>query len=177
MRVNSNVEGVYYQNDIEFQHAAQKCIQENKKRDEVTGIKNLQQPSDRQDGVEVRALYGAGNYSTGEPYQRFWIQSGEWYRLDENRKKDHVHKCRSFVSGKTELLSEPRNSERKPCYQERPNRVEPGMITDRHNSNSNSDKQQTSSQEEASLRFAEPRYSLLKHFLTLSFAYCVTKLS
>ena len=25
---NSNVEGLYYQNDIEFQHAVQKCIQE-----------------------------------------------------------------------------------------------------------------------------------------------------
>ena len=68
MQANSNVEGVYYQNDIEFQHAVQKCIQEYKKRDDATVIKNLQQPSDRQHGVEIRALYGAGNYSTGEPY-------------------------------------------------------------------------------------------------------------
>ena len=32
VRVNSNVEGPYYQNDIESQHAVQKCMQEYKKR-------------------------------------------------------------------------------------------------------------------------------------------------
>ena len=48
------------------------------------------------------------------------------------------------------------------------------MIIDCHKSNANSDKQQTSSQQEPSLRFADPRYNLLKHFITLSFAYCIT---
>ena len=49
VHVNSNVEGLYYQNDIE-------------KRDVVTVIKNLHRLSVRQDAEEVRTLYGAGNY-------------------------------------------------------------------------------------------------------------------
>ena len=157
VRVNSNVEGLYYQNDIGFQHAVQKCIQEYKKRDVATVIKNLQRLSDRQDVEEVRALYGSGNYSIAEPCKRFCIQSSEWHSWDENRRKDHVRKFRSFVPGKTDLFSKPRNSGRKPCYQKRPKRPEPDLIINSHESNANSDKQQTSSQQEASLRFTDPR--------------------
>ena len=77
MCVNSNVEGLYYENDIESQHAVQKCIQEYKNRDVATVIKNLQRLSDRQDAEKVRALHGAGNYSHAGPYKRFCIQSNE----------------------------------------------------------------------------------------------------
>ena len=62
VHVNSNVEGLYYQNDIESQHALQEYVQEYKKRDVVTVIKNLHRLSVRQDAEEVRTLYGAGNY-------------------------------------------------------------------------------------------------------------------
>ena len=61
VRLNSDVEGLYYQNDIESQHAVKKCIQEYKKRDVATAIKNLQRLSDRGDAEEVRVLYGARN--------------------------------------------------------------------------------------------------------------------
>ena len=73
VRINSNVENLYYQNDIESQHAVQKCIQEYKKRDAATVRKNLQRLSDKQDVEEVRALYGAGNYSITRPYKRIYI--------------------------------------------------------------------------------------------------------
>ena len=145
------MEGLYYQNDIGFQHAVQKCIQEYKKRDVATVIKNLQRLSDRQDVEEVRALYGSGNYSIAEPYKRFCIQSSEWHSWDENRRKDHVRKFRSFVPGKTDLFSKPRNSGRKPS--KRPKRSEPDLIIDRHESNANSDKQQTSSQQSILLKY------------------------
>ena len=39
VRVNSNVEVLYYQNDIESQHTVQECIQGYKKRDVATVIK------------------------------------------------------------------------------------------------------------------------------------------
>ena len=90
-------------------------------------IKNLQRLSDRQDAEEVRALPGAGNYSIAEPYKRFYIQSSEW----------HEKKIRDFVPGKTNLFSKPRNSGRKPCYQERPKLFGPDLIIDRHESNAN----------------------------------------
>ena len=100
--------------------------------------------------------------------------------LLQNHLKDFakiLQKFRSFVPGKTDLFSKSRNSGRKPCYQKRSKRFEPDLIIDHHESNANSDKQQTSSQQEASLRFTDPRYSLLKHFVNLSFAYCITNSS
>ena len=85
---------------------------------------------------------------------------------DENWRKDHVQKFSSFVLGKTDLFSKPRDSGSEPCYQEFSNRSEPNLIIDRHETTANSDKKQTSSQQEASLRFTDPRYSLSKHFTT-----------
>ena len=102
-------------------------------------------------------MYGAGNYSIAGPYKRFCIRSSEWHSCEENQRKDHVEKFKSFVPGKTDLFSKPWNSGRKLCYQECPKRSEPDLIIDRHESNANSDKQQTSSQQEASLRFTDPR--------------------
>ena len=53
VRVNSNVGGLYYQNDIKSLHAVRKCIKEYKKRDVAAVIKNLQRLSNRQDEEEV----------------------------------------------------------------------------------------------------------------------------
>ena len=144
--VSSNVKSLHYQNDIESQHAVQKCILEYKNRDITTVIKNLQRLSDRQDAEEVRALYGAVNYSIAGPYKRFRVQSSKWHSWDENRMKDHVQKFRSVAPGKTDLFFKPRNGGRKPCYQERPKRAEPDFIIGRQESNAISRKQQTSSQ-------------------------------
>ena len=96
-------------------------------------------------------MYGAGNYTIAEPYNRFCIQSSEWHSWDDNRRKDHVQKFRSFVPGKTDLFSKPRNSGRKPS--KRPKPSEPDLIIDRHESNANSDKQQTSSQQSILLKY------------------------
>ena len=139
-------------------------------------IKNLQWLSDKQDEEEVWALYSTGNYSIAGRYKRFSIQSSEWHKLG-CKLKDHVQKFRSFVPGKTDLFFKPRNSGREPCYQELSKRSEPNLIIDCHESNANSDKKQTSSQQEASLRFTDPRYSLLKHFINLNSAYCTTNSS
>ena len=68
--VNYNVDSLYYQNDIS-QGTVQKCIQEYKKKDVATVIKNLQRLSDREDAEEVRALYGVGSYSIAGPFKRF----------------------------------------------------------------------------------------------------------
>ena len=61
-----------------------KDVYKSTKKDVVSVIKNLQQLSDRQDAGEVRALYGAGNYSIARSYKRFCIQSSEWHSWDDN---------------------------------------------------------------------------------------------
>ena len=115
MRLTFNVEGLYYQNDIESQHVFWKCIQEYKKRE------------DDADAEEVRPLCGTVNFDISGTYERSCIQSSEWHR---------------FVHGKTDLFSKPRNSGRKPCYQELPKYAEPDVIIDRHESIADSGKQQ-----------------------------------
>ena len=60
-REKADIQGIYYPNDVEYQHAVEKCIQNYKKGDILVVIKNLERLSDRQDTEEVRALYGAGS--------------------------------------------------------------------------------------------------------------------
>ena len=92
-------------------------------------------------------VYGAGNYSIVGPYKRFCIKSSEWHSWDENWRKDHVQKFRSFVPGK--LTYSPNQGTVEESLVIRC--AEPDMINDCQESNANSDKEQTSSQEEAYL--------------------------
>ena len=114
MCVNSNVEGLYYQNEIESQHVVQKCIQKYKMRDFATMIKNMKGLSDREDAEKGGVLYGAGNYSIAGPYKRFCMKSSESHRLDENQRKNYVQKFSSFLARKTNLFSKLGNSGRNP---------------------------------------------------------------
>ena len=76
-REEADIKGLYYQNNVESQHAVKKCIQNYKKEDILVVIKNLEQLSDRQDTEGVRALYGAGSYTVNELYKKFLIQISE----------------------------------------------------------------------------------------------------
>ena len=67
------MQGIYYQNDVEYQHAVEKCIQNYKKGDILVVIKNLERLSDRQDTEEFKALYSAGSYAVNEPYKKFLV--------------------------------------------------------------------------------------------------------
>ena len=97
----------------------------------ATVINNLKEVSDRQDADEVKALCGAGNYSIAGIYKRSFMKSSEWHSLDENQRKNYVQKCRSFLTGKTNLLSKPSKWQRKPFYQEQSKHAEPDVITAR----------------------------------------------
>ena len=57
VRRNTDVHGLYYQNDVEYIHSVQKCIQNFKKEDVIVVIDNLKRLMNRQASEEVRALY------------------------------------------------------------------------------------------------------------------------
>ena len=61
-RDGSNVNGLFYQNDIESQHFVEKVQQNFEKKSVQTTIKNFQTLIQRQDDEEIRAIYGAGSY-------------------------------------------------------------------------------------------------------------------
>ena len=73
-REKADIQGLYYQNDLESQHAVKKCIQNYKKEDILVVIKNLERLSDRQDTEKVRALYGAGSYTINH-IKSFWFKA------------------------------------------------------------------------------------------------------
>ena len=111
-RAKPDLQGLCYQNDVESQHAVEKCIQNHKKEDILVVIKSLERLSDRQDTEEVNALYGAGSYTVNEPYKKFLVQSSEWHSWSDSRRWDHVKKFRQYVPSMTDRFSNQKNSGR-----------------------------------------------------------------
>ena len=87
-RAKADIQGFCYQNDVESQHAVEKCIQNYKKEDILVVIKNLEQLSYQQDTEKVRALYDAGSYTVNKPYKMFLVQSSEWHNWSDSRRQD-----------------------------------------------------------------------------------------
>lgn len=151
-RDGTNIQGLYYQNDVESQHAVEKCIQHYKKEDVLVVINNLQRLSDRQDAEEVRALYGAGNYRLAESYRKFLVKSSEWHNWSEKRRHDHVSKFREYVPTMSDSFTKPRNSGKKPSDRQSQRTIEPDVIIDRL-STANESIQDSND----SIRFPDPR--------------------
>ena len=59
-RAKSDITGLYYQNDIESMHAAEKRKQNYKKEDIITALANIQSIIRKEENDEIRALYSAG---------------------------------------------------------------------------------------------------------------------
>ena len=93
-RENSDMNCLYYQNDIESKHAAEKRNQHFKKESILAAVSNLHAVIKREENDEVRAIYGAGNYVLSSQYKNFQVQSHVWHAWNENRKRDHIDKFR-----------------------------------------------------------------------------------
>ena len=74
-REGTNVTGLFYQNDIESIHHIEKLSQCFKKQSIVHVTRNLRDLALRQENNEIRAIYGAGNYSLSTEYSTFKIDS------------------------------------------------------------------------------------------------------
>ena len=61
-RNGTNVDGLFYQNDIESQHFVEKVHQNFEKKSVEDSITYFQRFIERQDDEEIRAVYGAGSY-------------------------------------------------------------------------------------------------------------------
>ena len=126
-----DIQGLYYQNDVEFQHAVEKCIQNHKKEDTLIVIKKQERLSDWQDTEEVRALYAAGSYIVNEPYKKFLVRSTEWNSWSGSRRREDIKKFRKYVLCMTDRFWTRKNSGRKPSYRKRHRSSEPDIGNDR----------------------------------------------
>ena len=78
-REGTNVSGLFYQNDIESIHHIEKLSQCFKKQSIVDVTRNLRDLALRQENDEIRAIYGAGNYSLSTEYSNFKVDSARWH--------------------------------------------------------------------------------------------------
>ena len=130
-REGTNVTGMFYQNDIESIHYVEKRDQCFKKESIVDVVKSLLDLALRQENDEVRALYGAGNYSIATEFSKFKVDSAKWHQWEESRRREHVEKFRSYNPTPTDSFKKPKNSGRKLSFQHRDRKKEdPSIIID-----------------------------------------------
>ena len=148
-RKDLNVEGLYYQNDVESLHSVEKCIQEYTKEDVITVIQNLSKLCDRQDVEEIRALYGSGSYVLTQQYSKFKVDTKIWHGWSEKKRKDHVKAFRSYRPTLTDQFTKPKSAGKKPSQKRQKKNPAPDVVEDRHRS---------AEPVSQSIRFQDPTY-------------------
>ena len=74
-RRNSDVDGLYYINNVESHHYREKLEQCFQTLSPCDVIKSLSRLTVRQQSDEVKALYGSGHYSLSNDYMKFKLDS------------------------------------------------------------------------------------------------------
>ena len=162
-REGTNVIGMFYQNDIESMHYIEKRNQCFKKESVVDAVRSLRDLALRQENDEIRSLYGAGSYSIAAEYSRFKVDSARWHQWDESRRREHVQKFRKYETTPTDSFVKPKNSGRKPCFQQRKRNDEPpSVIIDLIQENPAENTESISATDD--MRFSDPREVQEKKF-------------
>lgn len=113
-RVNTNVQGLFYNNGIESQHFLEKKEQAFKKGSISDVVKTVKTIIERQQNDEVRALYGSGPYHLSEQLKKFAVEPVKWHAMDAERRNRHIRKYRSYRPTLTDQFEKPKASGRKP---------------------------------------------------------------
>ena len=93
-RENSDINGLYYQNDFESKPAVEKRNQYFKQESILATVSNLHAMIKREENDGVRAIYGARNYVLSSQYKNFQVESHVWHSWNEDRKRDLTDKFR-----------------------------------------------------------------------------------
>ena len=89
-RQGSNVNGLYYNNNIESMHFKKKTEQCHKLLSLTDVIGTLRKIVERKQDDEIRALYGNGPYKLSKEYCRFSVDSLKWHSISSEKRKKHV---------------------------------------------------------------------------------------
>ena len=130
-REGTNIAGVFYQNDVESLHYIEKRNQCLLKKTVIDALKSLSNLAKRQENDEIRAIYGAGNYSLSTPYIKFKVDSARWHSWGESRRLDHYKKFRAYKPNPSDQFQRPKNVGRKKSYVQRKRSQEPIVFLDR----------------------------------------------
>ena len=104
----TSVEGLFYQNDIEYLHAVEKRIQCFKSKYILGAIKTLETPIQREENEEIMALYSSGNHVLAAKYAKW--SAPVWHSWTPERRKDHLKKFREFTPSMEQTFEKPANA-------------------------------------------------------------------
>ena len=130
-RMNTNVQGLFYNNGIESQHFQEKkeqCFKKGNINDVINTIKAL---VERQQADEIRALYGSGPYRLSKAFERFTVDSVKWHSYEPERRRRHVEKFRAYRPGLEDQFTKPKASGRKPNEMKRTRKPNAEIVIDR----------------------------------------------
>ena len=130
-REGTNIDGLYYQNDIESLHAVEKRIQNFKKGSINDAVRTINELIKREEKQEVMALYGGGDYALSQPYQNWYAPN--WHSWDEDRREKYLEKFRAAKPCLESTFVKPANSGQKPGHKRRQRAKSPvTIVLDRH---------------------------------------------
>ena len=137
-RVGTNIQGLYYNNNIESLHFKEKTEQCHKLGTTIEVIKTLGKIIDRQQDDEVRALYGNGPYKVSKDYNKFVVDTVKWHSMTSGQRQKHVAAFRSHQPTLEEQFPKPQKSGRKPSDKTRKRKPQPEVFVDRLQKNESS---------------------------------------
>ena len=134
-RVGTNVRGLYYQNDVESEHAVQKRLQCYKKGSVIDAINTVKTLIKREEQQEVLAIYGGDKHVLAPSYKN-WFAS-KWHSWGDDQKEKYLQDFRSAKPSVESTFLKPANPGQKPGYKQRIRiTTPPTAVVDRHASRS-----------------------------------------
>ena len=131
VRKGSNVHGLYFNSDIESMHFKEKTEQCHKLGSSIDVVNTLKKIIDRQQGDEIRAIYGSGPYKLSRECDKFSIDNLKWHSMASEERKKHVLAFRNYIPSLEDQFTKPAKSGRKPSHQTRKRKPVPDVLINR----------------------------------------------
>ena len=112
-RGGTEVQRLYYNNSIEYQHFRGEMELSYKKRTVVDVISTLKKLVDRQEDNEIRAIYGSGSFHLNIQYAKFQMDSVKWHFLDAKKQRYKVSLFWQHIQTMKQEFKNPQKSEKK----------------------------------------------------------------
>ena len=129
-REGTNVEGLFYQNDIESQHAKQKRLQRFKASNILEAVNTVKQLIEHELEEEARALYDPDKHYLSPPFKD-WYAPG-WRTWTSERRETHLCNFRGAIPSIESSFVKPLNAGRKPGHLPRRRLPQADYMVDRH---------------------------------------------
>ena len=129
-REGTNVQGLYYSNDIESLHAVEKRMQSFKVGTVLEAVNTINSLVKREENDELLALYGAGNFVLSQQYKNWFAPM--WHSWSSERRQRYAKDFRLAQPTIETTFVKPANPGRKPGYTKRVRLMNtPDVVIDR----------------------------------------------